>query len=162
LSGAWVKLGTLVSEDARKQFTEREKALSEASKRERAQQERRTLLSKEDFVRMMQRSRQQFESALPLKIRSSSYEFSHKTLFEYFVAKQPLQLDEKADISLEEKLGALMDRLTASIYDFEILLFLHEGWKEQMEKQLKIASMLEAYSGDENSKRVFNLYSNTI
>jgi len=125
-------------------------------RKKRTQKKRRALLKPDDFLRMMQRNRLQFESALPLKKRSDSYEYSHKSLFEFFVAKKLLQFDKEADIISDEKLGDLTYRLKESIYDFGILLFVHEGWEEQVEKQRTVSTILKEYNGDENAKKFLN------
>jgi len=154
LNYPWVKLKELVEEDARKQFAKREETLSKANEEEKSQKRRRVLINEANFIAMMQRRRQQFESDLPLKIRNDSYEFSHKSLFEYFVAKKLLQFcNKEASLILEEDLYSLTRRLADSVSDFGTLLFLYEGWKEELEKHLKIPSMLKAYNEDENLER---------
>jgi len=75
-----------------------------------------------------------------------------KNFFEFFVSKKLLQFDKEADIKLRE----LTNRLTESIYDFGILLFVHEGWKEQVEKQMTVSTILKEYNGDENLKKFLN------
>jgi len=152
LNYPWVKLKALVAEDACKQFAKRQQELSTSNEEEKVQKQRRVLLSEEDFIEMMQRRRQQFETDLPLKIRGERYEFGHKSLFEYFVAKRLLQLSNSTtDIILEEDLPSLMNRLVES--DPEILLFLHEALKEAEGKELRISSFIEISSKKANSDK---------
>jgi len=81
----------------------------------------------------MQRRRQQFEADLTLKIRVEGYEFSHKSLFEDFVAKQLLELrDNEADSILKEDLG-----------NIAILLLFSIGWV--LKNKAKYAEALEYY-----------------
>jgi len=153
LASPWVKLGELVAEEAHKQFAKRQEELSNASKKEKVQKERRALLNEEDFTGMVQRRKQQFEADLPLKIRGKGYEFSHKSLFEYFVAKRLLELrNSEADFIVEKELLSLMDRLVES--DPEVLLFLNEGWKQEGEKEVIIFSIIEADRKDADSQKV--------
>jgi len=141
LKSPWVKLKELVTKDARELFAKRLDELSKASEKEKLQKQRRTLLSEEDFVLMMQKRCQQFEIDLPLKVRGGEYEFSHKSFFEYFLAKKLLEvrLDE-TDLIFEKDLSSLMEELIES--DPEVLLFLDEGWKETEGKDLAASSRI--------------------
>jgi tetratricopeptide (TPR) repeat protein/serine/threonine protein kinase len=144
LSYPWVRLEELVAQDARGQFKKRQEGLSKANEKEKLQKQRHTLLSEEDFIVVMQKRRQQLETDLPLKIRNDGYEFSHKSLFEYFVAKRLFQLHELDESML----------LTARLADSnsEALLFFYEGWKEEEGKKLTAPSIIEG-PGKENSKK---------
>jgi len=153
LDSPWVKLKELVAEEARKQFAKRQEEISNANEDEKVQKQRRALLNEKDFIVLKQMNRQQFEVDLPLKIRGKGYEFSHRSLFEYFVAKRFLQLcDTEADFTIEKDLWSLMDWLIES--NSEILLFLNEGWKEGEKRGLTISSIIRTYSSDPNLQRV--------
>jgi hypothetical protein len=49
-------------------------------------------LKEEDYIAMKSQRSQQFESELPLKLRGTGedqkYEYVHKSVFEYFMAKR--------------------------------------------------------------------------
>jgi tetratricopeptide (TPR) repeat protein len=153
LNHTWVRLGALVSEDAQKQFAEREESLIKASEKEKVQKERRTLLREEDFIMMMQKRRQQFEPDLPLKIRGQGYEFSHKSLFEYFVAGRLREFfDCEVDFISEKELQSLMNELVKS--KPEALIFLHEALTRPQEGGLTVLSSIEALSKKVSSDKV--------
>jgi len=158
LSCPWARLEGLVGQDAREQFTHRQEKLNKVSEKEKAQKERRAILSEEDFISMMQRRRQQFEINLPLRIRGEMYEFSHRSLLEYFVANWILRLCEGLRNNtagmVTDGFRALIDKLMA--LDAEILLFLKEGWEEEEIKGLTASSIIGAsISSEEMNPRQY-------
>src|SRR5262249_236931 len=105
LKHSWIQLEEMVKEDAHREFAKRKDAISKMDEQEKLQKGRRVILSEEDFISMMQSRRQQFENDLPLKIRGGGHEFSHRSLFEYFVAKKLLQFlrNNEPDFISEEE-----------------------------------------------------------
>jgi hypothetical protein len=102
---------------------------------------------------MMQKRRQQFAPDLPLKIRGQRYEFSHKSLFEYFVAKRLRDLfDSEADFISEKELQPLMKKLVNS--NPEALIFLLEGLNQVQESGLTVFLPIEELGKEISSDKV--------
>ena len=127
----WADLPRYVEEVAKGEFAERTKklqaAINEALEEKKAQLSRRSLLTEGDFVSLNQKRIGQAEAELPLKRRGQHYEYSHKSLFEYGIAKRLLLLRNSPTI-VEEGIKLLNSRKIQE--EPEALQFWQEGWKE--------------------------------
>jgi WD40 repeat protein/serine/threonine protein kinase len=125
---AWVYLKEYAEEEARKEFSEKEKT----------KLKRRSLLSQEDYVLMMLKRVQQFEAELTTKVRGidgdKRYEYSHKSLFEYFMAKRLVMLKD-SDWIVKEGIRLLEKRPIQE--EREALAFWEEGWGIEEVNRLK-------------------------
>jgi WD40 repeat protein/serine/threonine protein kinase len=138
----WPDLKEYAESEAKEEFTKRQEELAvkleEAGEKEIAQLRRRSLLTEEDYVTMKLKRVQQFEGELPMKVRSSEedkrYESSHKSLFEYFMAKR-LHMLKNSDTIVEEGLQLLQARPIQD--EKEALVFWEEGWGEEEVNRLK-------------------------
>jgi ankyrin repeat protein/serine/threonine protein kinase len=138
----WVNLGKYAEEEAKKEFVGRQEQLqiklANADDSEKEQLLRRSLLKEEDYVLMKLKDVQQVEAELPMKVRGSeiakSYEYSHKSLFEYFMAKRLLLLKDSNQM-VEEGVRLLEKRPIQE--EKESLIFFEEGWGEEEVNRLK-------------------------
>ena len=133
----WAQVKQHAEEDAKDEFVKRQAHLAEAGEEKKAQQGRRSLLSETDYVRLIQKKVSQAESELPLQLRGEGseqrYEYSHKSLFEYGMAKRLLLL-KNSPMIVKEGLGLLNSRKIQE--EPEALQFWQEGWKETGSKAL--------------------------
>ena len=127
----WARVQHHAEKEAKNEFAQRQKTLSEASGAAQGQVERRSLLSETDYVRLTQKKVGQAEGELPLQLRGEGseqrYEYSHKSLFEYGMAKRLLLLKHSPDI-VEEGIQLLNSRRIQE--ELEVLQFWQEGWQE--------------------------------
>jgi len=129
----WINLKKTIEQDLLKEYD----AQVERSKEKSAEHQ----LNKENFVLRIKRCMEQFESELPLKTygqegASQIYEFSHKSLFEYFMAKKLIMLKD-SDAIIEEGSRLLMYRPVQT--EKGALRFWEEGWRDEDNHLLKDA-----------------------
>ena len=137
----WAQVKQYAEEEAKDEFAQRQaqqqKALSKTREAEQAQLGRRNLLNEKDYVQLTQNKVAQFETELPLQLRGKEkekrYEYSHKSLFEYGMAKRLLLLQHSPDI-VGEGIKLLNRRKIQE--EPEALQFWQEGWKEPGNKSL--------------------------
>jgi WD40 repeat protein/serine/threonine protein kinase len=142
LFSRWVAIKGYARQEARKEFARCQKKLKvklkKVDEKEEGQLKRCSLLTKEDYVSMMVKKLGQFEGELPLKLRGEEgavrYEFSHKSLFEYFLAKRLILLKSSNSI-VKEGVSLLKERAIQE--EKEALIFWEEGWGEQEVNRLK-------------------------
>ncbi len=128
LPSPWVLLKEKFEEDSKAEFAKRRAKLTEEKKR-------RALLSEEDYINVMRSRLEQFSAGSPLKRRELSHEFSHKSFFEYFMAKHLVLLREKEEIA--EIIKSLHCLNTRSLQEEpEVLSFWVEGWREAQTRVL--------------------------
>ena len=127
----WADIPRYVEEVSKDEFAERQAKLKieidQASQEKKAQLSRRSLLNEGDYVSLNQKRLGQAEVELPLKCRRQQYEYSHKSLFEYGVAKRLLLLKNSPNI-VDEGIALLNSRKIQE--EPEVLQFWQEGWKE--------------------------------
>ena len=127
----WARVKQYAEEDAKDEFAQRQKTLTEAGKAGQGQVGRRSLLSEEDYVRLIQKKVSQAEGELPLQLRGEGnqrrYEYSHKSLFEYGMTKRILLLQHSSNI-VKEGIGLLNSRKIQE--EPKALQFWQEGWIE--------------------------------
>ena len=127
---SWASLKKHAKKAAKNEFTQRRKTLSKVAEANPGQVERRSLLTEEDYVRLTQKKVSQAEGELPLQLRGEGreqrYEYSHKSLFEYGMAKRLLLLQHSPNI-VEEGINLLNSRQIQE--EPEALQFWQEGWK---------------------------------
>ena len=127
----WAQVKQYAEEDAKDEFVKRQAQLTQAAKEKKAQQGRRSLLNEDDYVRLIQKRVGQAEGELPLQLRGEGnqrrYEYSHKSLFEYGMAKRLLLLKNSPN-TVEEGIVLLNSRKIQE--EPEALQFWQEGWKE--------------------------------
>jgi len=141
----WANLKDLAQSQAKDEFAQRQEKLAanlkEANEEEKNKLTRRSLLTEEDYVAMIMKRVQQFESELPMHLRGEGlekrYKYSHKSLFEYFIAKRILMLKnlKNNDSIIEEGIRLLQGRPIQA--EKEALNFFEEGWGEDESNQLK-------------------------
>src|SRR6185369_13253917 len=140
---AWVCLNEYAEEEAKKEFADRQKQLQaklkDAPDSEKEQLLRRSLLKEEDYVLMKAKAIQQVAAELPMKLRGEGtdkrYEYSHKSLFEYGMAKWLLMLqDHEPKKVVKEGIRLLNSRKIQE--EREAFQFLEEGWSEKAMTQL--------------------------
>ena len=137
----WGHVKEYAQKEAKKEFTKRQMQLKaeleQAPEEKKAQLIRRSLLSEAAYVSLTQKRVAQFESTMPLKLRregkKKQYEYSHKSLFEYGVAKRLLLLQHSPTI-VGEGIGLLNRRKIQE--EPEVLQFWQEGLKEPGSKAL--------------------------
>ena len=130
----WARVQQYAKKVAKGEFVKRQaqqqKALSKAPKAAQGQVGRRSLLRATDYVRLTQKKVAQAEGELPLQLRGAGkekhYEYSHKSLFEYSMAKRLLLLQHSPDI-VGEGINLLNSRKIQE--EPEALQFWQEGWK---------------------------------
>ena len=120
IQSPWLTVKTALKQSAHRRFLQRQAQLTE-------DQKRRALLTEEDYIEIMLGLGQQFALGAPLKARALGYEFSHKSFFEYFVAKRILRLVEK-DHALAVREGLDLLNTRAIQEEPEVIDFLVEGW----------------------------------
>ena len=126
---AWVNIETALKQVARRQFLARQAKLTEAQKR-------RALLMEEDYIQIMLGRGQQFGLESPVTVKTTGYEFRHKSFFEYYAAKHLLQLIQYVDPQMiqTQEISVLNGRAIQE--ESEILTFWYEGWKWQHHRSL--------------------------
>ena len=128
----WTQLKQYAEQEAKDEFAQRkekqQKALAAAAAQ--GQTERRSLLSEDDYVRLTQEKVGRVESELPLQLRGEGkekrYEYSHKSLFEYGMAKRLLLLQYSPNI-VQEGIQLLNSRKVQE--EPEAIRFWQGGWK---------------------------------
>ena len=119
---------------------------------------RRSLLSQEDYLKILQERCVQFESDSPLKVRAESLEFSHKSFFEYFAAKRLIRMMQKApQLALHEGLQLLNSRSLQE--EPEVLRFWIEGW-ESSETRILTEPLFEIVRASRENALLFQAASN--
>ena len=127
IESPWLTVETMLKQSAHRRFLQRQAKLTE-------DQKRRALLTEEDYIQIMIGRGQQFALGSPLKAKALGYEFSHKSFFEYFVAKRILRLVEKDHASaVRQGLDLLNTRPIQE--EPEVLDFLVEGWRAETATQ---------------------------
>jgi len=123
----WLDLREKVTEHSRKTFALRKAAQGNA---------RRALLNEEDFATIMRLKLRQFELSSPLKRRNASFDPSHKSFLEYFIARRIIELrrEERANI-FKEGLQLLNARSLQE--EPETLRFMVEAWQEPKTRELQ-------------------------
>ncbi len=121
-SQLWLDLKNHIVQESRKNYTERQKSLTD-------QHQRRALLSETDYIAIILRRYDQFSTGSPLKHKSSSWQFSHKSFFEFFVAKNIVRLKLMDEKSIFETAIALMNK-RLFLEEPEVLNYLVEAWPE--------------------------------
>ena len=127
-SSPWLTVETALKQGAYRRFLQRQAKLTE-------DQKRRALLTEEDYIQIMLGRGQQFALGAPLKARALGYEFTHKSFFEYFVAKRILNL-ATLDQAFAVKAGLDLLNTRPIQEESEVLDFLGEGWSEEIAKIL--------------------------
>jgi len=123
----WLNLGEKVTEHSRKTFALR-KNIQENAKR--------SLLSEKDFIKIMELKLKHFELSSPLKRRNTSFDPSHKSFLEYFIARRIIELRKKENTYIfEEGLQLLNARPLQK--ESEILRFMIEAWQEPRTRKLQ-------------------------
>jgi len=125
----WINLKKTIEQELLKEYDEQVKEKPEHQ------------LTKENFVLRIKRCMEQFESELPLKTYGQEgaaqiYEFSHKSLFEYFMAKKLIMLKD-SDAIIEEGSRLLCFRPVQ--IEKGALRFWEEGWRDEDNHLLKDA-----------------------
>ena len=137
----WTQIKTYAEEVARDEFDKQQVKLKveidQAPEEKRAQIGRRSLINEADYVRLAQKRVDQFESELTLQLRGTGeekhYEYNHKSIFEYGMAKRILLLKNSLSV-VEEAIDLLNSRKIQE--EPEALQFWKEGWKEIGSKAL--------------------------
>ena len=126
----WTQVKQYAQEDAKDEFVKRQAQLTQGAEERKAQQGRRSLLNEDDYVHLTQKKVGQAEGELPLQLRGEGseqrYEYTHKSLFEYGMAKRLLLLRNSPNI-VEEGIKLLNNRKIQE--EPEALQFWQEGWK---------------------------------
>jgi WD40 repeat protein/ankyrin repeat protein/serine/threonine protein kinase len=138
----WADVKKYVKQEAEGEFLKRQEKLqsdlAKANEEEQKKLKRRVLLSKEEHIIMKLRNVQQFEGELPMKLRGvdgdERYEYSHRSLFEYFIAKR-LTMLRNSNRVVEEGIGLLNGRAIQD--EKEALFFWEEGWGIEEVNKLK-------------------------
>ena len=131
----WANVKKYTGREAKDKFAKQQAKLQaeveNAPEEKKSQLERRNLLNEADYVSLAKKRVNQFEAELPLKLRGERkekhYEYSHKSLFEYGIAKRLLLLKNSPNI-VKEGVSLLNSRKIQE--DPEVLQFWQEGWKE--------------------------------
>jgi WD40 repeat protein/serine/threonine protein kinase len=156
----WAKLEEYTEEEAKNEFAERQEQLklklANADDSEKEQLMRRSLLKEEDYILMKAKDVQQVEAELPMKLRGDGigkrYEYSHKSLFEYGMAKRLLMLKD-SDSIIKEGIRLLGGRPIQA--ERESLVFWEEGWGGEEVDKLKepLFEIIKASRHDSNLTR---------
>lgn len=121
-SQIWINLKEQVAKDSQQNFFLRKKRLT-------TQTQRRALLNEQDYTQIMLWRLQLFEADSPLKNRIFSFDFTHKSFFEYFMAKRIIELRKEEIKSIIEKGLELLNHRPIQL-EPEALRFINEAWQE--------------------------------
>ena len=121
LNSPWISIKDIVEKTSRTVFVERQANL-------RVEKKRRALLTEDDYVHIMDNRLSQFQMGSPLKEHSGSYEFTHKSFFEYFSAKHLLKSTKADPQGITTTYLSLLN-LRSLQEEPEILAFWQEGWE---------------------------------
>jgi len=128
LGMAWTEVSQCTQKDSAGIFQARQQCLSDAERR-------RAVLTEQDYMQIMQNRTQRFLNGLPLRNRTQYFEFSHKSFFDYFIAKRIIQLRVKEpEIIVAEGLELLNHRPIQE--EVGALNFIVEGWNKSQVQSL--------------------------
>eukprot|EP01124_Arcella_intermedia_P003567 TRINITY_DN11970_c0_g1_i1.p1 TRINITY_DN11970_c0_g1~~TRINITY_DN11970_c0_g1_i1.p1 ORF type:complete len:986 (-),score=271.05 TRINITY_DN11970_c0_g1_i1:8-2743(-) len=105
----WLNVLEFTLEDAKNEFLERTKKSLE--------NKRRMVLTEDDYVNLIQKRTEQFLSFLPLKLIKNEYQFIHKSICEYSIAKFFFSV-KNAKWAIEPEILRVLQQNDPVVYDF--------------------------------------------